>query len=205
MATTIPYPFELVTERLIIRAPAITDALYLREAITESIEALRPWMVWADHVPTLLEAEDNCSRAAEDFKEGKDFRLHLFLRDSGVFIGGSGLHNVVWSIPKFEIGYWVRQSHSGHGYGSEAVTEITRFAFAELGAKRVEIRTSTRNIKSQRIPESLGFILEGILRNDARHIDGSLRDTKVYSKIEKEEKSNLTPDQTAAFGVRRSA
>jgi ribosomal-protein-serine acetyltransferase len=192
MATIIPYPLELMTGRLVIRSPAIADAPYLREAIAESIEALRPWMPWADHVPTLAEAEDNCSRAAQDFKDGKDFRLHLFLKESGVFLGGSGLHRVDWSVPKFEIGYWVRPSYSGHGYVAEAVAEITRFALEELGAKRVEIRTSTRNVKSWRVPERLGFTLEGILRNDARHMDGSLRDTKVYAKIGKEERYGAT-------------
>jgi RimJ/RimL family protein N-acetyltransferase len=144
-------------------------------------------MPWADHIPTLAEAEENCARAAQDFKDGKDFRLHLFIRDSGVFIGGSGLHNAVWSVPKFEIGYWIRQPYSGLGYITEAVAEITRFAFEKLGAKRVEIRTSTRNTKSWCVPERLGFTLEGILRNDARHIDRSLRNTKVYSKIVEEE------------------
>ena len=188
MATIIPCPFELTTERLVIRSPAIADGQHLREAIAESIEALKPWMPWAEHVPTLAEAEDNCSRAAQDFKDGKDYRLHLFLKESGVFIGGSGLHNADWSVPKFEIGYWVRQSYSGHGYVTEAVGEITRFALDELGAKRVEIRASTRNVKSWRIPERLGFTLEGILRNSARHLDGSLRDTKLYAKIGKEER-----------------
>ena len=62
------------------------------------------------------------------------------------------------------------------------MAEIARVALEDLGAKRVEIRTSTRNAKSWLIPERLGFTLDGILRSDARHIDGSLRDTKGYSK-----------------------
>ena len=36
---------------------------------------------------------------------------------------------------------------------------------------------SSRNTKSRGVPERLGFALEGMLRNDARHVDGSLRDT----------------------------
>jgi len=187
MTNTIQYPVELLTKRLSIRSPISTDGQHLREAIAESFEILHQWMPWADHIPTLAEAEENCARAAQDFKDGKDFRLHLFIRDSGVFIGGSGLHNAVWSVPKFEIGYWIRQSYSGWGYVTEAVAEITKFALEELGAKRVEIRASTRNPKSWRVPERLGFTLEGILCNDARHIDRSLRDTKVYSRIRREE------------------
>jgi ribosomal-protein-serine acetyltransferase len=105
MANTIQYPIELLTKRLSIRSPSVADGPHLREAIAESFEILHQWMPWADHIPTLAGAEENCARAAQDFKDRKDFRLHLFIKDSGVFIGGSGLHNAVWSVPKFEIGY----------------------------------------------------------------------------------------------------
>ena len=183
MATVIPYPLELTTDRLMIRFPAVADAQDMREAIAESLDALKPWMPWADHLPTIEEAEANCARAAQEFKDAKDFRLHLFLRDSDAFVGGSGLHNADWSTPKFEIGYWVRQSCSGNGYIAEAVAEIARFALEELTAKRVESRTSARNVRSWRVAERLGFTLDGVLRNDTRHLDGSLRDTKVYSMV----------------------
>ena len=183
MTDILPYPFELATDRLLIRSPITEDAFQLREAIAESLDTLKPWMPWADHAPTAEEARENCSRAAQDFREGKDFRLHLFLKESGVFVGGSGLHRFDWSVPKFEIGYWIRQSYSGQGYVTEAVSWITKFALQSLGAKRVEIRCSARNVKSSRIPERLGFTLEGTLHNYARHIDGSLEDKCVYSRI----------------------
>ena len=182
MAATIPFPLELVTERLVIRSPTAADAPLLCEAVAESIEELRPWMPWADHVPSLTEAEENCARAVKRFQDGEDFQVRFFLRETGLFLGGSGLHRVDWSVPKFEIGYWVRRSHSGQGYVTETVAKLTRFAFEELAAERVEIRTSTRNVKSWRVPERLGFNLEGILHSDMRNLDGSLRDTKVYAK-----------------------
>ena len=182
MAASIPFPFELETERLVIRSPAAADAQQLAEAIGETIDALRPWMPWAGHVPTLAEARDNCSRAEQEFKDGTDHRFHLFLRESGVFIGGSGLHRIDWSVPKCEIGYWVRQSHTGKGYVTEAIREITRFALDDLAANRVEMRMSSENAKSRRVPERLGFVLEGTLRNETRNINGTLRDTCVYAK-----------------------
>lgn len=36
---------------------------------------------------------------------------------------------------------------------------------------------------SSRIAERLGFTLEGILRNDKCDVDGSMRDTMVFSKV----------------------
>ena len=183
MTEMIPFPFELETERLIIRSPSAADARELVEAVEETIDTLRPWMPWADHVPTFIEAQEACSHAEQAFKDGKDFRLHLFLNNPRVFIGGSGLHRIDWSVPKCKIGYWVRRSYSGKGYVTEAVKEITRFALEDLGAKRVEIQMSAKNSKSRRVPERLGFVLEGTLRNETRNVDGTLRDTCVYSKI----------------------
>ena len=148
-------------------------------------------MPWADHIPTLAEAEENCRKAEESFREGSDNRLHLFLRESLFFVGGSGLHRIDWSVPKVEIGYWIRTSCSGKGYITEAVREITRYALYELQAHRVEIRMSSRNAKSRRVPERLGFTFEGTLRNDARHVDGSLRNTCVYAKIREIDEMSL--------------
>jgi len=186
MTNEIPYPLELVTERLVIRSPSQKDAEGLRDAIEESLDDLRPWMPWADHAPTLAEAEENCAKAVQDFNDGKDHRLHFFLKESNIFLGGSGLHRIDWSVPKFEIGYWIRRSYSGNGYVTEAVEEISRYAFDELGAKRVVITTSPENEKSWRVAERLGFALEGTLRNDCRNTDGSLRDTRIYAKIAKD-------------------
>jgi RimJ/RimL family protein N-acetyltransferase len=105
------------------------------------------------------------------------------LRRTDVFVDGSGLHRVDWTVPKFEIGYWVRKRFERQGYISEAVLGITQFAFEALGARRVEIRVDDRNVRSWRVPERLGFVLEGIMRNEARDVEGRLRDTRVYAKI----------------------
>ena len=192
MMNRIPYPFELVTERLVIRSPASTDAPQLMEAIAETLETLRPWMPWADHIPTLAETEENCRKAEEAFRDGKDNRFHLFLRESPTFVGGSGLHRIDWSIPKVEIGYWVRTSCRGKGYVTEAVQEIARYAIEELRASRVEIRMGATNTRSRRVPERLGFTFEGILRNDARHVDGTLLDTCIYAKIPEGQPADAT-------------
>lgn len=57
----IPESFE--SERLIIRAPQWGDGEAVHEAIKESIEALRRWLPWAKHVPTIKEAEAEIRRA----------------------------------------------------------------------------------------------------------------------------------------------
>jgi RimJ/RimL family protein N-acetyltransferase len=89
-----------------------------------------------------------------------------------------------WSVPRFEIGYWVRRCFVGQGYITEAVRGVTRFAFETLGARRVEIRCDARNERSRRVAERSGFELEATLRNHAVAVDGELRDTLIYARLE---------------------
>lgn len=177
------FPESFETERLLIRAPLPGDGAEVNAAIRESLDELRPWMPWADPVPSVADSEANVRQARLDFLARTDLRLHLYERESGRFIGSSGLHRIDWSVPKFEIGYWVRTSEAGRGYITEAVKGITRFAFETLGAQRVELRCDARNVRSARVAERVGFPLEARLRNNAWATDGSVRDTLLYALV----------------------
>jgi ribosomal-protein-serine acetyltransferase len=181
-------PSEFYTERLIIRVPRPGDGKMVYESIQASIIELKQWLPFAREEQTEEKIETNLRNAYAKFLTREDIRLLIFLKENNEFIGSSGLHNPNWTVPKFEIGYWIDIRHSGKGYMTEAISGITDFAFSELNAKRVEIRCDTLNDKSKAIPERLGYTLEGTLRNDDVSIDGTgLRDTFVYSKvIEKE-------------------
>jgi len=51
------FPDSFETERLTIRSPMPGDGEELQAAVVESIDNLRPWMPWADHIPTVEEEE----------------------------------------------------------------------------------------------------------------------------------------------------
>lgn len=178
---SIPESFE--SERLLIRAPLWGDGAAVNEAVRESIEELRPWMPWAQNAPTIEESEINIRKSRLQFLERTDLRLQLIQKESGQLVGSSGLHRIDWKARKFEIGYWVRTSYSKQGYITEAVEAITNYAIQELQANRIEIRCDSRNTQSARVAERSGFVLEGILRNDACDVDGAIRDTMVFSKV----------------------
>jgi RimJ/RimL family protein N-acetyltransferase len=182
---SIPESFE--SKRLLIRAPLWDDGVMVNEAIIESIEELQPWMPWARNIPKMEETEINIRRSRLQFLDRTDLRLLLILKETGQLIGSSGLHRIDWQSRKFEIGYWVRTSYGNQGYITEAVEAITNYAVQELHANRIEIRCDGRNSRSARVAERQGFTLEGILRNDMCDVDGSLRNTMVFSKVRGEE------------------
>ncbi|MBQ0138176.1 MAG: GNAT family N-acetyltransferase [Kurthia sp.] len=172
------------SERLIIRMPELADAEAVYEAMCRSAKSLKPHMIWAQQKPVQEQVRENIRQAQAAFLAREDLRLHLFLKETGEFVGSSGLHRIDWTIPKFEIGYWVDDKFEGKGYMTEATNRIATFAFKELAAKRIEIRCDRDNVRSRAVAERSGFELEGILRNDRLAADGlELRDTCIYSKI----------------------
>jgi ribosomal-protein-serine acetyltransferase len=177
------FPDHLETERLLIRAPKPGDAAFIHPAIQESLDNLKPWMPWATPDETVDDLESHLRSMAARFLMREDLPLMLWRKSDDLYVGGSGLHRIDWSVPKFEIGYWVRASLQGQGYITEAVNGIAFFAFDTLQAERVEIRCDSRNTRSAAVAQRAGFTLEATLRRDSRTPSGDLRDTLVFSKI----------------------
>jgi ribosomal-protein-serine acetyltransferase len=177
----VPDHFE--TERLLIRAPQPGDGKAINNAVRVSIDELRPWMPWANIVPSLAESETYAREAALRFRNHEDLPLLLFRKSDEQYIGGSGMHNIAWDVPRFEIGYWLRTSMTGQGYMTEAVNGLTALAFNQLEAVRVEIRCDARNHRSAAVAFRCGFTLEATLRKDSRAPDGNLRDSLVFAKL----------------------
>lgn len=92
-----------------------------------------------------------------------------------------------------EIGYSLAEEYWKHGYMTEAVKEVMRFAFEELNLKQIGICTGETNKRSQRVIEKCGFKYEGTIRRTYKVYDGTLRDSLVFSilKEEYEEKKIL--------------
>ncbi|MFD2043258.1 GNAT family N-acetyltransferase [Ornithinibacillus salinisoli] len=179
------FPNEFETERLLIRMPLPGDGKVIHAAIEASINELKPWLPFAQKKQSVEDTEINIREAHVKFIKREDLRLIIIHKETGEYIASSGLHRIDWDVPKFEIGYWIDSRHSGNGYITEAVEGIMNFAFTELQAKRIEIRCDAKNVRSRAVPERLGFVLEGILKNDDIAVDGDeLRDTCIYAKTE---------------------
>mgnify|MGYP001233640257 CR=1 FL=1 len=181
------FPDTFDTDRLTIRAAHYEDAQEIVDAANESLDELRPWMPWAAQPTTLEFQQARLRRVMAEWLTRENFYLHLCLKGTNTMVGSSGLHRMDWEAGKFEIGYWCRTKFIGQGYITEAVGGINDFAFTHLMANRVEIRCDASNERSSAVAKRCGFLLEGILRNDSRSVDGELRSTLVFSKISPKE------------------
>lgn len=178
------FPSGFDSDRLTIRAPQPGDGAALNAAVCESLNELRPWLPWAQKAPTLAESEETVRKAHARFLLREDLWLLLFLKGTQTVVGSSGLHDLEWSIPRFEIGYWARTAYAGQGYITEAVAAISAFAFDTLGAERLVIRCDAKNARSAAVARRADFVHEGTFACDHRcPLTGELRDTLTFGKI----------------------
>ena len=173
---------ELRSEKVLVRGFREGDADAQYEAIVESRERLRPWLPWVDHYASVEDSQDFVIRSRARWLLREDFAVGLFDVTSGRFLGGSGLHPRNWDVGFFEIGYWIRTSAEGNGYVTDAVKLLTDFAIERLNARRVMIRCDVRNTRSAAVAERLGFVREGLLRNDQLDTTGHVRSTLIFSR-----------------------
>lgn len=86
--------------------------------------------------------------------------------------------------PRVEIGStWYAQSGQRTPLNTEAKLLLLGHAFEHLDCLAVEFRTHFFNHQSRRAIERLGAKLDGVLRSHQRALNGTLRDTCVYSII----------------------
>jgi RimJ/RimL family protein N-acetyltransferase len=83
-------------------------------------------------------------------------------RASGELAGSIGLFPPTDGVG--EIGYWGVAGFRGRGLMTEAVVLLSRWAFEEVGLRRLELLVDPRNDASRRLGERAGFVVEGTLR-----------------------------------------
>ena len=76
-------------------------------------------------------------------------------RESGRFIGNIELMDV--SASAGELGIAVTADQQDRGYGTEAVSAMTKYGMERLGLKRIYLRTNPDNARAIRVYEKCGF------------------------------------------------
>jgi RimJ/RimL family protein N-acetyltransferase len=81
-----------------------------------------------------------------------------------------------------ELGYVVTAAARGRGIATQALLELTAWAFAELDVLRIELMISSANLGSKRVAANCGYTYEGTLRS--AHVKQDLReDTEIWSRL----------------------
>ena len=101
---------------------------------------------------------------------------------AGAVVGWSSYLEVAVPHARLEVGSTAyAPAVWGSVVNSETKLLLLGYAFDDLGFGRVQLKTDVRNVRSQDAIARLGAVREGLLRRYQRRLDGSVRDTVVFS------------------------
>ena len=133
------------------------DAGALFNAVTESLDELRPWMPWAADY-SRASTEEYLAGSVRDWDEGTAYNYAIVT--GGALAGSIGLMTRC-GPGGLEIGYWVRSTYTGRGLATAATAALVGQAFGLPGVGWVEIVHDELNVASGQIPRKLGFAEAG--------------------------------------------
>lgn len=157
------------------RTPDNADEVY---AVVDSNRAyLRKWLPWVDGTDNVSVIEKVIASWEKEREAGTDYVFGIF-KDS-LYIGNIGLHDMKKTNKSGMIGYWLAENEQGGGIMTDCVRCLVNYGFDSLFLNRIYIHCADSNARSRAIPERLGFVLEGVLR-DGECLYGKYFDLAVY-------------------------
>lgn len=187
---TVGGPFDAVSW------PVRTERLTLRPATADDVEAT--WRVrrlgevtwWITRAPATLE------EYRAHFQEPDRLATTLVVELDGEVIGDLMLRvDDAWAQAEVaerargvqaELGWVLHPEHTGRGYGTEAVRELVRLCFEDLGLRRVTAGCFADNEASWRLMERVGMRRETYTVRESLHRSGRWLDGAGYALLAEE-------------------
>ncbi|SFG56588.1 ribosomal-protein-serine acetyltransferase [Halobacillus alkaliphilus] len=156
------------------------DAEELFELSDLSRDHLRVWLPWIDFTHSVEDTKKFIHGCLERYARNNG--LTVCILSKGKIAGVVDFHEINWAHKRTSIGYWMGAEYTGRGLLTKACRHLFTYAFEELRLNRIEIRAAEENSKSRAIPERLGFVQEGMIR-DAANMYGSYVNHVVYGML----------------------
>jgi ribosomal-protein-alanine N-acetyltransferase len=172
----------LETARLILRRLEMSDAeeIYDFASRKETSE----FLTWEPHA-SISVTESFLSGVIERYKKGDIAQWGMLHKEDGKIIGitGFGIYDPVNA--KAEIASVLSPDYWHTGLTSEALDEVHRFGFEEMGLVRIEAKVRKGYAAPANMILKMGFSLEGTLRKYAL-IKGEHWDFNIFSLLREE-------------------
>ena len=151
-----------IDEELSLKLIELKDAGRVFELTDHSRLYLRQWLPWLDHTTTIDDTKNFIKACLNRFAVNKSMSSVILFNEK--IVGVAGYNKINWSNKTAYIGYWLCEEYQKKGIMTRVANSLTTYAFNELGLNKVEIRAAAGNKKSLSIPERLGFVEEGCIR-----------------------------------------
>lgn len=155
--------------------------------LVEAVRVDQLWQTWYANIPSPEGMSAEIERRRNLQAEGRLAPWAIIDPDTCRAVGMTTFLNLDPSNLRLEIGStWLGRDAQGAGINPAAKLLLLQRAFEDLDCIAVEFRTHWHNQQSRRAIARLGAKQDGILRNHMIFKDGTLRDTVVFSIIDRE-------------------
>ena len=145
------------------------------------------WNLWYTSVPQPDQLRAEIDRRLGLQKQGTMLPFAVIEKSTHQAVGMTTFMNIDAANRRVEIGStWYRKRVQRTGLNTECKLLLLTYAFEQLNCIAVEFRTHFFNRQSRAGIERLGAKLDGVLRQHMLGRDGTLRDTCVYSILDRE-------------------
>ena len=145
-----------------------TERLRIRPMSAADVPALEEWMpdpsiytYWGKG-PSKGEKNPQLLFEKEE-KPTKSLHLGITLKDADLVIGDIWVY-LIENDRMASVAVRLSSNYQGKGYGTEALSAMTKFCFENTELKRLWTEVDTRNIASQKMLEKCGYTREGLIR-----------------------------------------
>lgn len=133
------------------------------------------------------DAQDFVENAVIAEQQGAELPFVIIDQRDEKIIGSTRFLNIAHKDRGLEIGFtWLTPAVWKTSINTECKWLLLRHCFEQLGCIRVQLKTDSRNLNSQRAIARIGGVKEGVLRNHMTVRDGYIRDSVYFSILDRE-------------------
>jgi RimJ/RimL family protein N-acetyltransferase len=186
MSKVFPFHEALVleNERVKLRALIQNDVANLR-VFSEQEPDLWQYSIQSAAGETNLQSY--IDKALKDKSAGNAYPFIVYDKIMQEYAGSTRFYDIQSQHACLQLGYtWYGKKFQGTGLNVHCKYLMLSFVFDNLGFERVEARADVLNKRSIAAMKKIGFVEEGILRNNALSANGIRRDSMVLSILKLE-------------------
>jgi len=174
------------TDRFLLRPFRRRDTGPLHHAIMDSHQELGEFLPWAHPRYSRIDVTNFIKDSNRSWRDARAYDFAIRRPEAPEHhIGNVSIWFVSRGFRSGEIGYWVRSDETAAGIATEVAGEALRIGFNSLKMHRIILRIAVGNQASERVAEKLGFVREGLLREEIK-VRGNWLDHSVWGMLEHE-------------------
>lgn len=176
-----------IDENISLKLIELNDAERVFELTDKSRNYLKEWLPWLDFTKNVEDTKEFIQSSLKSYAENNSMNTVILF--NGEIVGTAGFNSINCSNKTAYIGYWIGEDYQGKGIVTKVVKALTNYAFNNINLNKVEIRVAVENMRSRNVPERLGFVNEGTLRQ-AEWLYDHYVDHTVYGVLANEWREN---------------